>query len=251
MTALGAQVGSEPSMYSEGTQIWCNLVQNPARGWSLVHAVLLTHARAFCLWAQDSAGQIHGRGDVNSDMTEPALRPRFVYQCRCNPLLPPGPKRLQIGGAGSGWQCWAKQDAQDSPAPSWPDHGEAKCRDIKPAPTQAQSPDSLHRALNHGSLTPQFHWLVIRVTSISRILFNLGEDGEKAVCAFWIDLLASASSFVSGRGWSWAPLDFRKELWYVKVRNKIVINLKGVEFVAQAKTTQMAWFNALYLVRLI
>lgn len=45
---------------------------------------------------------------------------------------------------------------------------------------------------------------------------SVGEGGEKTVCAFWTDLLASASSFVSGRGWSWAPLDLRKELCYLE-----------------------------------
>lgn len=204
-----------------------NLIQpclKSCQEWSQAHAVLLTCARAVCLWAWVSTGQIHNKDRVNSDMTKPALWPCFVYQYRYNPLLLSGPKRLQTGDAGRGWQCWAEWVPQDSPAPSWPDHREAERGDVKLASTQTQGPDSLHRALNHGSLTPQFRWSVI-VTSVSWLLFNLGEDGEKAVCAFWIDLLASASSFVSGRGWSWAPLDFRKELWYVKVRMNFVINL--------------------------
>lgn len=37
------------------------------------------------------------------------------------------------------WQWMIRQDAQDSPALSWTDHGEAECGGVKPGLTQTQS----------------------------------------------------------------------------------------------------------------
>lgn len=44
------------------------------------------------------------------------------------------------------------------------------------------------------------HVSIVKVTSGSRVFFSLGEVGETTVSAFWSDLLASASSLVSGLG---------------------------------------------------
>lgn len=71
-------------------------------------------------------GKNHAKNDVNSDVIalQPCLQPKEVLTGECQQQT----------------QCWAEQGAQGSPAPSVPDNGEMKCRDIKPTPTQSQDP---------------------------------------------------------------------------------------------------------------